>query len=101
MISYSSDKAEQSRVGQADTSGLMDVGNVRGSEKDDEDWEDVGRNQENHEMLQLWIVGTHCQGLSRERQMQGRRESWRKRAQKGHSKCGGDKGGLAGKYKDG
>ena len=33
--------AEQSRVGQADTSGRLDVDNVSGSEKDDEDWEDV------------------------------------------------------------
>ena len=31
----------KSRAGQADTSGPMDVDNVSGSEKDDEDWVDV------------------------------------------------------------
>ena len=34
MISYTSSKAEQSRVGQVDTSGPMDVNNVSDSEKD-------------------------------------------------------------------
>ena len=41
MIPYPSSKSEQYRVGQPDTSGPMDVDNVSGSEKDNEDWENV------------------------------------------------------------
>ena len=42
MIPYSSNKAEQSHVGQVDSSGPMDVDKVSGSERDDEDcWSDM------------------------------------------------------------
>ena len=41
VISYLSNQAEQTRVGQADTSGPIDVDNVNGSEKGDEDRESV------------------------------------------------------------
>ena len=41
VISYLSNKAEQSRVGRANTSSPMDVDNVSGCEKNVEDWKDV------------------------------------------------------------
>ena len=78
VISHSPTKAEQSRVGQADTVGPMDVDNASGGQKNDEDQEAVDK----REMLQLWTGGTHCQGLSR--RGQGQREICRKNIHQGH-----------------
>ena len=55
VISYSTNKADQPRVGQVDTSGPVDVDNVSCSERGDGNWEE-----------QLWTDGTHCKRLPRE-----------------------------------
>ena len=67
VISYSSNKAEQSRVGQADTSGPMDADSVSGSEKDDEDWEVVDEIQRRMRSYSCGLMGhiaRDCRGKS-------------------------------------
>ena len=98
VISYSSNRAEQSHVGQADTLAQMDVDNASGSKKNVEEWEDVNELQRSMECCSCALTGY----IARDRRGKGRgkaegkvggKEYTKDRGKAGNGKNDGVQGG--------